>query len=493
MKAFFASPLPERDRLPAMAWRPRLRTRLLAAYLLPTTLAMVLIAGAAYGIAWRALEQSLGERLANVAQGVAVGLRPDDALFLSSGDEESRTYRRVRQRLEQHREATGVRRVLLFDPSGRAIVDSEGGYAIGARISDLSRDSLEVERCLAGQAGASTVTFVGSDGLRYMTGYAPLFDESGKVVAAVAVDGSAAFFEALSALGRGLGILGLLGLVSVVAVSIFISRSITSPITDLAFAARRIGGGDLGTPVQAGSREDEIGQLAGSLEAMRAQLEARQRELQMMLAGIAHEVRNPLGGIELFTGLLEEDLAGDEEKLSHVARIRRELAYLGRLVKEFLDYARERPLELGPVSVEAVLTEVADLVSAEAKGRGVGVEVACAADGGRMQILADGGVLRRALLNLARNAVQAVPEEGRVVLSASREEGRMVFSVSDDGPGVPEELRSRIFEPFFTTREKGSGLGLALVRKAAEAHGGSATAGTSEQGGARFEIRLPAA
>ncbi len=478
-----------------MAWRPRLRTRLLAAYLVPTAITMALLASFAYLIAWRALEQSLGDRLASVAQGVAVSLRAEDATFLRSGDEESRTYARVRQRLVVQRDAVGARRVLLFDREGRAISDSEGQYAIGTRIADLSRDSLEVDACLSGEATASQVMFTGSDGRRYKTGYAPLFSEDGAVVAGVAVDGSAAFFTVLLGLGRSLALLGLLGVLAIVAVSVFFSRSLTRPITSLAKSARRIGEGDLGTPISSDGRTDEIGQLTLSLEQMRARLEARERELQMMLAGIAHEVRNPLGGMELFTGLLAEDLAGDEEKLEHLSRVRKELGHLGRLVKEFLDYARERPLDLEPVSVGSLLSEVRDLCEAEAKETAVTISLHPELDEeiSTSTIVADGGVVRRALLNLARNAVQASGDGGRVMIGARREGEEMVLFVSDDGPGVSKELVERIFEPFFTTREKGSGLGLALVRKAAEAHKGRVSAGESEEGGALFEVRLPAA
>ncbi len=480
-----------------MRFRPTLRARLLAAYLIPTMLAMGLMASLAYFIAWGALESSLGERLADVAQGVAVSLRAEDAAFLRPGDEESRTYRRVRESLEVHRDATGARRVVLFDTEGKAIADSDGAYSIGARVADLSRDRLEVERCLTGEATASKVLFTGTDGNRYKTGYAPLLSGDGEVIAGVAVDGSAAFFSVLSGLGRSMVILSLLGLGAVAGVSVMFSRYLSEPVQRLADSAQRIGEGDLGSPVALPERDDEIGRLSHSLEAMRGQLEARQRQLQMMLAGIAHEVRNPLGGMELFTGLLAEDLRGEPEKLAHVNRIKRELGYLSRLVTEFLEYARERPLELEKVFVEALLTGVADLVAPEARDKQVTLRVEDdpSEASGSLDLRADAGLLRRALINLARNAVQASPEGGRVTLKAQgSNEGEVVFSVMDEGPGISPEMRDRVFEPFFTTREKGSGLGLALARKAAEVHGGRISFGSndsSDQGGALVELRVP--
>ena len=244
------------------------------------------------------------------------------------------------------------------------------------------------------------------------------------------------------------------------------------------------------------ARADEIGVLARSLERMRAELEGRDRQLQMMLAGIAHEVRNPLGGIELFSGLLAEELTGDAEKTAHLGRIRTELSHLTRLVEEFLDYARERPLDCSAVPARKMLLEVCDLVAPEAERRRVTVTVA--GEGSGPTVDADESLLRRAVLNLMRNAVQATPEGGTVTCGAEARPGedrgagdRVVLSVSDTGPGVPAGQRATIFEPFFTTRERGSGLGLALVHKCAEAHGGAVTVTDAEGGGARFEITLP--
>ncbi len=145
-----------------------------------------------------------------------------------------------------------------------------------------------------------------------------------------------------------------------------------------------------------------------------------------------------------------------------------------------------------------MLLEVCDLVAPEAEQRGVTVTVA--GEGPGPLVDADESLLRRAVLNLVRNAVQATPEGGTVTCGAeARRDGAgrgttgdaVVLSVSDTGPGVPEGQRATIFEPFFTTRERGSGLGLALVHKCAEAHGGAVTITDAEGGGARFEITLP--
>jgi signal transduction histidine kinase len=263
------------------------------------------------------------------------------------------------------------------------------------------------------------------------------------------------------------------------------------PIRDLAEAAERIGEGDLATPVTPPRRVDELGSLGRSLEQMRAGLEARERELQMMLGGIAHEVRNPLGGIELFSGLLAEELEADDPRRAHVGRIQKELGHLARLVEEFLDYAREREPELSDLPLGEMFFELAQIEGPNAEAAGVTLKLEAAEDA---IVRGDASLLRRAVLNLLRNAVQASPEGGTVRLRADRQDpGRIVLAVEDTGSGVPKEQWDRIFEPFFTTKEKGSGLGLALVAKTAKVHGGSVRVEAAEGGGARFVLDLPAA
>jgi signal transduction histidine kinase len=269
---------------------------------------------------------------------------------------------------------------------------------------------------------------------------------------------------------------------------------VSRPVVRLAEAAARIGRGDLDAPVAVTTR-DEVGFLARTLDDMRAALRARDERLQMMLAGIAHEVRNPLGGLELYAGLLRESLGDRPERLEEVRRIEREVQYLKAVVTEFLAYARRAPPELGPVSVTDLLGEVRDLVAAP----GVSVEVD--APDGRQAVRADAGQLRRALLNLGRNAVAAAarahPAGGgtaRVVLRArAAADGRVRIEVDDNGAGVEPALREKIFAPFYTTREKGTGLGLAFVREIARDHGSDVRVEDAPGGGARFWFDLGAA
>jgi signal transduction histidine kinase len=307
------------------------------------------------------------------------------------------------------------------------------------------------------------------------------------VVGAVGVEGSAAFFGPLRRLFRGFLVLLALAAVVVVAMALVTERGLRAPLTRLMQAALRIGRGDLSTPVPP-EKVRELGILAQELEAMRRALEGRDAQLKMMLAGVAHEVRNPIGGIELFAGLLAEELASapSGDAAAHVGRIRREIDYLKRIVEDFLNFAREQKLSFAEAQSDALLSSVKDLLSSDAEKKQIDVVVQ--AEPAALQL--DVALVTAALVNLLKNAVQASPEKGAVSVTGAREGTGYRIFVEDTGGGIAPELQERIFEPFFTTREKGTGLGLPLARKIAQAHGGELLV-ESRPGMTRFTLTLP--
>ncbi len=462
----------------------RLRFALAAA--LPALFCIAAMALLADRLARSALEEELGMRLVAVAQAAAAALPADRVDTLGPGDESTRTYGHVRDRLETLARATSTR-LFLVRLDRTALADSEGTFRIGAPVPSLERDRLELSRVRQGRVAASQVLFEGADGQLYKTGYAPLLDPTGKVVAVVGADGTAPSFATLRrfrSLLAGLALLGaVLGALAAVAAALTVAR----PLRSLAAAARRIGQGDLETPLP--PREKALGEveiLRRTLEEMRQALRARNEEREMMLAGIAHEVRNPLGGMELFAGMLAEDLRGEPE-LAHVERIRSEIGTLRRVVEEFLDYARARPFQLEEIDGAVLAAEVKDLLRPQAEARSVWIEAS-----GSGHFAGDREALRRAALNLLRNAIEASPPSARVSLIVTSDGTGAAIEVADRGPGISPEARTRLFEPFFTTKEQGTGLGLALAKKVADAHGGRLELEARKDGGTCARLTYPA-
>jgi signal transduction histidine kinase len=225
------------------------------------------------------------------------------------------------------------------------------------------------------------------------------------------------------------------------------------------------------------------------MDLMRRQLAQRDAHLQQMLAGIAHEVRNPLAGIQLYAGILKDELVGDA-RAGHAAKIDREVGYLDRVVRDFLDFARQPASELALVELAPLCEEIAELAGPDADPAGLEITVAAPAG---LVASADVGQLRRALLNLIKNAIAAATEVGErgaaVSLTAAADGDQVVITVWNRGPTIAPEVQARMFEPFFTTREKGTGLGLAFVADIVRAHGGSLTV-ESDRGETRFRVML---
>ena len=468
-----------------MAARPsrRLLPRLLAGTIVPTVAALGLFGFFAHELARRALETELSRRLATAAAGAAAMLLPDQLRALGPGDEDSLTYANVVRRLELARARLGVRRVLAVTPQLDARGDTSGELRLNAHAYEIASDQAELARAAAGTPAASPL-FVGHDGISYKRAYAAV-GEPGGIAGFVAVEAPADYPATLAAFRRSLALGGMGALAVVLALTVWLSRRISRPIARLAQAAGRLGRGDLEARIPVETR-DEIGLLAETLEESRAALRARDERMQMMLAGIAHEVRNPLGGLELYAGLLRDALAGQPDRLDEVSRIEREVGHLKTVVNEFLEFARRPAPRLEAVPLVPLFEEVRELAQTADGGR-----ITVAADPG-LAVQADPGQLRRALLNLSRNAVTAA-QKGRVEIAAQRANGRVWIEVRDNGPGVPPELREQIFTPFFTTREKGTGLGLAFVREIVRDHGGDVMVRDAPGGGTVFGFELPVA
>jgi signal transduction histidine kinase len=210
-----------------------------------------------------------------------------------------------------------------------------------------------------------------------------------------------------------------------------------------------------------------------------------------MAAGVAHEIRNPLGGIKLYAGLLARALAGNEKERALAEKILAGTSHMDNVVEGMLAFTRDIEPDRRAADLVAVVRQALEL-AAGAVGES-GVEVAVTGDA-KVEAQVDAELLRRVFLNVITNACQAMPNGGRLTIELKGEPSgaaqRAVCRFEDTGPGIPEGVIGRLFTPFFTTREDGTGLGLAISQRIVEAHGGEITAANAPRGGAVFTVRI---
>jgi len=468
--------------------RKSIQGRLVLIFVLLT---VIVVGASGLSLHWRAkrsLDEELGRKLMAVASSVASQIDGRAVTSLKPGDEGSRTYRNIERKLASIRERTDVKRVYLFDKNLMNLVDSEGGR-IGAEYPRLRFDEAELKSVWDGSP-VSSVLFEGNDGVLHKSGYAPIWVGS-VVQAAVGVDGSATFLASIRDITRSVLIIGFLGILLGIAIAIIFSQTIVTPIKRLVAASERIGAGTYHEPIEATST-GEIGFLAKTMEEMRSNIVKRDRQLKTMLAGVAHEIRNPLGGIEIFAGLLAQELERDAEQKRRVERIVKEVKNLKRIVNDFLEYARPTTPNRQRCRISDMYDDVLAFVSHHLTDRGVDISLREENEG--TVVFADPRHLKQVFLNLIRNSIEAMPDGGQIRINVRQPVGEFVeISFEDTGEGVSAETAERLFDPFFTTRQEGTGLGLAMVKKLIEDTGGQIEAQSERDKGLLLRIILPRA
>ena len=210
-----------------------------------------------------------------------------------------------------------------------------------------------------------------------------------------------------------------------------------------------------------------------------------------LAAGIAHEVRNPLSSMRGLARFLGRNLDESSREAEYLKVMVEEIDRLNRVISGLLDFARPRQPEIAPIHLNEVARHTSDLITDDARHQGISVRedmsplnpVVCA---DRDQII-------QAMLNVLLNALEAMPEGGRMTVMTQVENGEAVFAVEDTGPGISFQDRSKLLDPFYTTKKKGTGLGLAQVASILEAHGGRVELGGEPGLGARVALLLPQA
>lgn len=465
----------------------RLSTRIL----LVLALTMIpLVAGTAWfgsTTTRRMLEAELQERLTRyaVVYATQLELQGEHRRVERLEEDALHTRQRLHQQVRAQREAMGLRRLRVLGLDQRILIDDEGVPDHFARDFELELDRHEIRQVVETGEPAFSVLFRSADGVWFQRAYAALRVED-RVVAVVMVEGSAESFARLERAETIFASLLLLAIFMALMASWVMGRRVTAPLRELQSAALRMGKGDLRSPIREEGPQ-EVLQLSRQLESMRKALVERETSMRTMLAGVAHEIRNPLGAMELQLGLLEDDLADLEHTPQTLGRVRTEVARLSTVVETFLAWARETPPR---IEIHAMRDVVEDAVEvARASGPVEGPRMDVQVEDAHVRV--DAGEMKAALLNVLLNALQASRSGEAVKVEAFLERDHAVIRVRDEGHGMDDEALARAVEPFFTTREKGSGLGLALAQRALVRHHGALTLHSSLGQGTTVVLRWP--
>jgi two-component system sensor histidine kinase HydH len=205
-------------------------------------------------------------------------------------------------------------------------------------------------------------------------------------------------------------------------------------------------------------------------------------------AGLAHEIRNPLGSIRGTAEILQEGIDPADRRHEFSRILIREVDRLNQVVRNFLDFARPSADGRGALAVDEALREVEILTHQQARKNEVEVRLEAEDLPG---IFAHPGQLKQAFLNLVLNALQAMPDGGTLTISGRVEEQTLCIRFADTGQGIPSERLAQVFDPFFTTRPDGTGLGLAITERIVRAHGGRIEVASEEGVGTTFTVRFP--
>ena len=234
----------------------------------------------------------------------------------------------------------------------------------------------------------------------------------------------------------------------------------------------------------------EVRRLTDELEVKNRELARKNRlaDLGQMASHIAHEVRNNLVPVTLYLSLLRRRLSDDSGSLDILDKVGAGCIAMDATVNDLLNFASENNPQLRSFTLDKLADDVLGTLAPQLSAGHISTKTDIPRSLG---VSADYGMLRRAVLNLALNAIDAMPEGGELNISACAGRHGCEIEVCDTGPGLSDEARRRAFEPFYTTKSNGTGLGLAIVYRIAEVHGGEILAGNCPEGGAVFTLRLP--
>lgn len=348
-------------------------------------------------------------------------------------------------------------KIFIFDKSLTVLVhsvksDETGTYEPRLLLNQKEIFELEIHNSIA------TLPFKGKDGNWYLWAFYRLNTNYW-----LGLQEGADQLHKVEAFSKLFWYIGLIGVFVTIVLGWFVARTITRPIDRLAQFSYQIGKGDFKAKIPKGMR-GEIKLLADSMDKMRLDILKSHKDKENMLAQIAHEIRNPLGGIELLANLTKEDILSGKANTEYLDNILKEITELKSLITAYLDYSRPHHAKPEWINLWKFSNEIISLLSETVNKKNIQFKINIIND----TILFDPHQLKQVFINLISNSIESIEKNGTILLESTQINENWKLSIKDTGKGIKSGNLSTIFDPFFTTKNDGTGLGLSICRKLCE-------------------------
>lgn len=431
-------------------------------------------------------DEELGINLQSIAKASAKLTDADLFSYLKTGSERGNFYNSLSRPLKNLQKSFKLKRVYIVDNNYRLLLDSDPTGKVGQKIPHLESNLAEVQISKNGEAVYSTL-YRAYDGKLYKSAFAPVKNENEKIVAIACVDASPTYLSVIDKIQNFVLLLNLISLIPAIVIGLLLARTIVNPVKSLAEAAQRVSKGQYQTPVQVKSN-DELGFLGNIFNMMQKNIRENEKKLKELSAAVAHEIRNPLNSISLYLGLLKRRIEEDTKNVESVEKIQKEIDVLNNIVEEFLLFSRHSEVKKRIFKIAELIEESLFLTKDKIDEKCISVKINILPK--HLSLNADKIQLKRALLNLFINSIQAMDYKGILRINSYKNKN-IVIEIIDDGKGIEKQYLEKIFDPFFSTRSNGTGLGLAIVSNIVSQHNGAIVVNSKVGIGTKFLITIP--
>jgi signal transduction histidine kinase len=395
--------------------------------------------------------------------------------FVEGFGQNNRTYNNYLEVLNELKEENKLRHLFIFNSNWESIFDTDSSVSYRQRYYDLYLDQKELSQVQDNSVITSDL-YEDKFGNLFKRAYVKFsFKNSSYYIGIEASNRSLAAWKRIRSYYILLSFLVVL--FSFIA-SYFFTKSISVPTRKLVEFAKEIEKGNLKKPIKIDIK-DEIGILAQNMESMRKSILRKDNQQKVVLAGIAHEIKNPLGGIEMFASIIANETK-DVKIEEQAKKVLKESKQIQKILKEFHDFGKPKSSELQECELKQYIVETKELLSKDFESKEIDLDLI--SENSTVTILFDPGHLRQVLSNLIKNSIQFSPRKGRVRIEVA-ENGKIILDLKDEGPGISVENREIIFEPFYSSEKNHTGLGLAIVKNLLEENGGTIQVMNSDTGG----------